>query len=105
LALAHLPSGIVKGPVFESVTSFPFHTVAGVLVFVPELNGDPVFGKCEEFFAETIRLFFIPLRRQESYDGVGAFEEGVPVTPRGVRRIRRGDANRIPDEAEENQSE
>lgn len=100
LALAHLPRGVVKGPVFETVASFPFHAIARVLVFVPELDGDAVVGEGEKFLAKTVGFLFLPLCGQESYDRVGAFDEGVAVTPDRVRRIRCGDANRIPDEME-----
>lgn len=85
LSLAHLAI-LGKGPVFETVTSHPLARF-GVLELIPELHGNLVVTKGEQFLAEAVLLFYRPLLGQEFYDVFGAAKEVVSVAPDAIRGI------------------
>lgn len=74
LSLAH-PAILGECPVLQPITPLPLHLIVGVLVFIPELDGNLIGGKSKELFPQTVRLFFGPLCGQEVDDLVGATEE------------------------------
>ena len=51
----HLPlthnTILAKGPVFQTITALPLHTIMGILVFVPKLDRDFVVTEGEKLFA------------------------------------------------------
>ena len=51
----------LKRPVFKPVASLPTHVVMRILVFIEELHGDFGGREGEEFFAEAVVKFFLPL--------------------------------------------
>jgi hypothetical protein len=85
LSLAHLAI-FGKSPVFETITSHPLACL-GVLEFVPELHGNLVVAKGEQFFAETVFLFGRPFTSQELDNGFSAAEEVISVAPDAIRGI------------------
>jgi hypothetical protein len=85
LSLAHLAI-LGKCPVFETITSRPLASLS-VLELIPELHGNFVVAKGEQFFAETVFLLYRPFASQELDDGFRSAEEVVSVTPDAIRGV------------------
>lgn len=83
LPLPHPPI-LRKRPVFQPVTPFPFHPIVGVLVLIPELDGDLVVRESEELLSQLVTLLPLPLARQEVDNLLGSGEKLVTVAPDAV---------------------
>lgn len=59
-AFAH-NARVVKCPILESITSLPLGSVLGILILVPELDGNLVVRKGKKLFAQPILLLSAPL--------------------------------------------
>jgi hypothetical protein len=85
LALAHLAI-LGKSPIFEAITSRPLARL-GVLKLIPELHGNLVIAKSEQFFAEAVFFLYRPFASQEVDDSFSPAEKVVSVTPDATRSI------------------
>lgn len=65
---------------------------------VPELNGNFVLCKGEEFFSETVAFLLLPLFGQKLLDGGGTGDEGGPIAPDAVLGIGLSDCLGISDQ-------
>lgn len=74
LALPH-PPVLGEGPVLQPIATLPFHAIVGVLILIPKLYGDTVVLEGEQFFAELIVIFFLPLPLKERNDLRGTVEK------------------------------
>lgn len=86
---------LCKRPILQPIAPLPLHPIFGVLILIPELDGDFVSGEGEQFFSETIRLLTLPFGSKERYDGFSAGEEGGAVAPNTTWCVSRSDGGRL----------
>jgi hypothetical protein len=94
LPLPH-PAILRKRPILETVAALPLHTIMRVLVLVPELDSNLVFGERKQLLAKTVALLPLPFLGQEFLNPYRTGEERRPVSPDAVRRIRFGNCLQI----------
>lgn len=95
LSLAHL-AVFRKRPIFEAVTPLPRHSIMRVLVLIPELDRNLIFGECEQLLSKAVTLLLLPFLRQETLDCGSSRKKRGAVSPNAIRGIRLGDSFRIP---------
>lgn len=89
------PPILSKSPVLKPIAALPLHPIVGILVLVPELDGNFVVRESEKFLAQAVGFFFFPLRGKEGDYGVCALEEVGAVAPDGVGGVGFGDGGGI----------
>jgi hypothetical protein len=94
LTLAHPPI-FREGPILKAIGPLPFHPVCGVLVFIPELNGNLVVCKGKQFFPQTVIVFLLPFLCEKVNNGIVPLKKEVSVTPNAVRCVCFGYGGRV----------
>lgn len=94
MAFAHL-AVFCKSPIFKAVTALPFHVVMRILILVPELDRDFIFGEGEELLAEAVALLLLPFLGQKFLDRGSTGNERGTISPDAVRGVRFGDSPRV----------
>lgn len=82
---------LIERPILEPIAALPLHPIMGILILVPELNGDLIISKREELFTQLVVVLFVPLPGQKFDDLLRAGEEVVAVAPDAVGGVGFGD--------------